>query len=75
MRININLASNPYEAAREYTRRMTMLLAGLGVLTIALLGYILYQRSQTRDVDEKIAAARQEIASLRGRASSPRWRR
>jgi type IV pilus assembly protein PilN len=64
MRININLASNPYEAAREYTRRLTMFLAGLGVLTIALLGYILYQRSQTRDVDEKIAAARQEIASL-----------
>ena len=64
MRININLASNPYEAAREYTRRLMMFLAGLGVLTIALLGYILYQRSQTRDVDEKIAAARQEIASL-----------
>ena len=64
MRININLASNPYEAAREYTRRMGLLLAGLAVLTLILLGYILYQRSQTRDVDEKIAAARQEIASL-----------
>jgi type IV pilus assembly protein PilN len=64
MRININLASNPYEAAREYTRRRTMLLAGLAVLTVVLLGYIAYQRSQTRDVDEKIAAARQEIANL-----------
>ena len=64
MRININLASNPYEAAREYTRKLGMLLAGLTVLTLALLGYILYQRSQTRDVDQKIAAARQEIASL-----------
>jgi type IV pilus assembly protein PilN len=64
MRININLASNPYEAAREYTRRLTMLLAGLAVLTAALLGYIVYQRARTRDVDEKIAAARQEIASL-----------
>ena len=64
MRININLASNPYEAAREYTRRMGLLLAGLAVLTVGLLGYILYQRSQTRDVDEKIAAARQEIAGL-----------
>jgi len=64
MRININLASNPYEAAREYTRRMGILVAGLAVLTVGLLGYILYQRSQTRDVDQKIAAAKQEIASL-----------
>jgi len=66
MRININLASNPYEAAREYTRRMGLLAVALAVLTVGLLGYILYQRSHTRDVDIKIAAARQEIASLDG---------
>ena len=64
MRIHINLASNPYEAAREYTRRMSLLLAGLGVVTIGLLGYILYQRSQTRDVDQQIGQARQEMAAL-----------
>jgi len=64
MRININLASNPYEAAREYTRRMGLLVAGLAVLAVGLLGYILYQRSQTRDIDQKLAQARQEIASL-----------
>jgi type IV pilus assembly protein PilN len=64
MRININLASNPYEAQREYTRRMGLLLAGLAVFTLGLLGYILYQRSQTRDVDEQIATARREIAGL-----------
>ncbi len=64
MRININLASNPYEAAREYARRMGMLVVGLTVLAVGLLGYILYQRSQTRDVDRQIAEARQEIASL-----------
>ena len=64
MRININLASNPYEAAREYARRMGLLLVGLTVLAAGLLGYILYQRSQTRDVDRQIAEARQEIASL-----------
>ena len=64
MRININLASNPYEAQREYTRRMGLLLAGLAVLTVGLLGYIVYQRSQTRDVDQQIAAAREEIARL-----------
>ncbi len=33
MRININLASNPYEAAREYARRMSMLLGALVVVT------------------------------------------
>jgi type IV pilus assembly protein PilN len=41
-----------------------MLVTGLAVLTVALLGYILYQRSQTRDVNRKITAARQEIAGL-----------
>jgi len=64
MRININLASNPYEAARAYTRRLGMMIAALAVLTVGLLGYIVYQRSQTRDIDRKIAAAKQEIASL-----------
>jgi type IV pilus assembly protein PilN len=64
MRININLASNPYEAAREYSRRMGLVTAGLAILTLGLLGYIVYQRSQTREVDQKIRAARQEIAGL-----------
>ncbi len=64
MRININLASNPYEAAREYARRMGMLVAGLTLLAVGMMGYILYQRSQTRDIDRQIAEARQEIASL-----------
>ena len=64
MRININLASNPYEVAQEYTRRMGLLAAALAVLTVGLVGYIVYQRSHTRDINQKIAAARQEIASL-----------
>lgn len=64
MRININLASNPYEAAREYARRLGLVVAGLAVLALGLLGYILHQRSHTRDIDHKIAAVKQEIASL-----------
>jgi len=64
MRISINLASNPYEAAREYTRRLGMLVAALLVLTVGLLGYIVHQRAQTRDIDQQIAAAKQEITSL-----------
>lgn len=64
MRININLASNPYEAAREYARRMSMLLGALVVVTGFLVGYILHQRAETRDVDRQIVQAQQEIASL-----------
>jgi type IV pilus assembly protein PilN len=64
MRININLASNPYEAAREYARRMSMLLAALVVITAVLAGYILHQRGETRDVDRQIAQAKEEIATL-----------
>ena len=64
MRININLASNPYEAAREYTRRMGIAVGALAALAVVLAGYILYQRSHTRDVDRRIAQAQQEIAAL-----------
>lgn len=64
MRINVNLASSPYEAAREYARRMTILLGVLVLLTVGLVGYILYQRGTTRDVDQQIAQTRQEIDSL-----------
>jgi type IV pilus assembly protein PilN len=64
MRININLASNPYEAAREYARRMTMLLGALILVTVGLLVYILHQRGTTRDVDQQISQARQELGSL-----------
>ena len=64
MRININLASNPYEAAREYIRRMSMLLGALVVVAAFLLGYILHQRGETRDVDQQIKQAQQELAAL-----------
>ena len=64
MRININLASNPYEVARQYTRRLGALVVALVVLTIGLIGYIFYQRSQTREVNQRIRSAQQEIANL-----------
>jgi len=64
MRININLATHPYEAARVYARRMTWVVAGLALLTVVLVGYILHQRAQTRDVDRQLATARQELVAL-----------
>ena len=36
----------------------------MALVAIVLVGYILYQRAQTRDVDAKISQARQEITEL-----------
>jgi Tfp pilus assembly protein PilN len=36
MRIDINLATQPYEDARRFGRRWALLLAGIGLLTVAL---------------------------------------
>jgi type IV pilus assembly protein PilN len=64
MRIHINLASEKYEAAQQFLQRMRLLVAFMAVLALLLAGYILYQRSQTREIDAKIRQARQEIAEL-----------
>jgi type IV pilus assembly protein PilN len=64
MRLNINLASQPYEAARFYRRRMGALVIGLAVVTALLVGYIVYQRAQSRDINKQLSAVRREIGSL-----------
>lgn len=64
MRININLASERYEAVQHFLQRMRLLVACLAVIGVALVGYILYQRSQTREIDAKIRQAQQEITEL-----------
>src|SRR5271169_6601144 len=64
MRLNINLASQPYEAARFYRRRMGALVVALAVLTVLLVGYIVYQRSQSRGINRQIAEVRRQIDSL-----------
>lgn len=64
MRLNINLASQPYEAARFYRRRMGMLVIALAVVTALLVGYIVYQRSQSRDINRQMAQVRREINGL-----------
>jgi type IV pilus assembly protein PilN len=64
MRFNINLASQPYEAARFYRRRMGALVAALAVITALLVGYIVYQRSQSRSINRQLAEVRREINSL-----------
>jgi type IV pilus assembly protein PilN len=64
MRIHINLASQPYEAAREYRRRIGMVVIALGILTVGLLGYIIQQAIASRDVNRQTAAVQRELASL-----------
>ena len=64
MRLNINLASQPYEAAREFGRRMTMLIAGLGIVAMLLVGYILYQRAHSRSINRQLAQVQQQIDAL-----------
>ncbi len=64
MRININLATERYETVRQYVQRMRTLVALLMLVAAVLVGYILYQRSHTRDIDSKIAQAKQDLTEL-----------
>jgi type IV pilus assembly protein PilN len=64
MRLNINLASQPYEAARFYRRRMGVMVLALAVLTALLGGYIVYQRAQSRGINKQLAQVRWEIKGL-----------
>jgi len=64
MRININLATERYEAAHRFQQRMRSLVALMAVVALLLVGYIVYQRKHTRDIDRKIAQARHELDEL-----------
>ena len=64
MRVNINLASQPYEAAQAYKQRMTTIIAALGAIAVLLLGYIAYQRQNSRAVNEQLAQVQGQIESL-----------
>jgi type IV pilus assembly protein PilN len=64
MRIHINLATERYEVARQYGQRLRTLIVLMALVAAVLLGYILYQRSHTRDIDAKIAQAKQELSEL-----------
>ena len=64
MRLNINLASQPYESARYYRRRMGMLVIALAVVTALLVSYIVYQRAQSRDINKELSQVKREISGL-----------
>jgi type IV pilus assembly protein PilN len=64
MRFNINLASQPYEAARQFRRHIGAVVAALGLIAVVLVGYIVYQRVHSRDINRQLSEVRQEIDSL-----------
>ncbi|MFZ0313727.1 MAG: PilN domain-containing protein [Candidatus Korobacteraceae bacterium] len=72
MRLNINLASQPYEVAREYKRRMTVLIAALSVVAIVLVGYIVYQRAHSRSINRQLAEVQRQIDALNHEESQAR---
>ena len=64
MRFNINLASQPYEAARQFRRRIGGVVAALAIVAVCLVGYIVYQRIQSRDINRQLSEVQQEISGL-----------
>jgi type IV pilus assembly protein PilN len=72
MRLNINLASQPYEVAQAYRRRMTRIIAALGLIAALLVGYIVYQRRHSRGINQQLAATQQQIRSLEAEEAQAR---
>src|SRR5271167_315737 len=64
MRFNINLAGQPYEVARQFRRRIEVVVAALGLIAVILVSYIVHQRIHSRDVNRQLSEVRQEINSL-----------
>ena len=64
MRFNLNLASQPYEAARQFRRRMSTVVAALALVAVMLISYIVYQRIHSRGINRQLSEVRQEIDRL-----------
>jgi type IV pilus assembly protein PilN len=72
MRFNINLASQPYEAGRQYRRRIGAVVAALALIAVLLVGYIVYQRIHSRTINQQLSEVRQEINGLNQEESQAR---
>ena len=64
MRFTINLASQPYEAARQFRQRIGAVVAALALVAVTLVGYIVYQRVQSRTINQQLSEAHREIDNL-----------
>jgi len=72
MRFNINLASQPYEGARQFRRRIGSVVAALALIAVLLVGYIVYQRIHSRAINQQLSEVRQEINGLNQEESQAR---
>ncbi|HYX67552.1 MAG TPA: PilN domain-containing protein [Terriglobales bacterium] len=64
MRLDINLATRPYQDAGRFYLQWGALLAGVLVLTLVLAGFAVSAWKQGRAVSRRIEQANQQIASL-----------
>lgn len=64
MRININLASQPYEDAKQYVARWGTLVALVGVVTIALLWLTVHNIRQSSDINRQLSRMSANISTL-----------
>ncbi len=64
MRFDINLASQPYEAARQFRRLMSTVVGALALIAVMLISYIVYQRIHSREINRQLSEVRQEINGL-----------
>jgi len=72
MRLKINLASQPHEVAQAYQRRMTTIIAALGAIAVLLVGYIVYQRHNSRAIIQQVAKVQGEMHSLQNEETQAR---
>jgi len=64
MRININLASHPYEDAGDFYRRWGTALGVLVLLTLGLTGLVVHEWMSTHSISKQIAGIRKQINDL-----------
>jgi type IV pilus assembly protein PilN len=64
MRTNINLATQPYEDAREYVIRWASLVLLLLLATAGLVWFTVHSVRQTSDISRQLARARNDLATL-----------
>lgn len=64
MRVNINLASRPYQDVRQFLLQWGAIVALIAVLTGGLLYYAVSSWRQSRDVNKQIAVLRTEMNRL-----------
>jgi type IV pilus assembly protein PilN len=64
MRIDLNLATRPYQDVRSFYARWGMIVAVTALAAAALWGLAIYRYNTTRDVREKVGQAKTELKRL-----------